>query len=184
MRKVLIHMYMTLDGIAEIPDDGEAAGTTAGDEGPPMWESRMETTDTLLLGRRTYEKWAGFWPQWKNEPSAGRFMQEFSRFTDRVEKVVFSKTLPAADWPNSRIVRGDPKEEVVRLKALPGKDIVVGGGPRLVQSFLERELADELFVTFVPASWVAGSPYSTSLRTRTTTMMSFPVVRRADTISG
>ena len=158
MRKVLMLMFMTLDGVAEFPDDGEDPGSTSAGDGPPMWESRMETTDTLLLGRHTYEKWAGFWPQWKNKPSAGKFMQEFSRFADRAEKVVFSKTLKSADWPKSRIVRGDLGEEVARLKSLPGKDIVLGGGPRLAQSFLERDLVDELFITMSPSIVGGGKP--------------------------
>lgn len=158
MRKVLILMFMTLDGVAEYPDDGESAGSSSNGEGPPMWSSQMDSTDTLLLGRRTYEKWAGFWPRWKDEPSAGRFMQEFSRFADRAEKVVFSKTLKSAVWPNSRIVSGDLAQEVARLKSLPGKDIVLGGGPRLAQSFLERDLADELFITVSPTIVGSGKP--------------------------
>ena len=158
MRKVLMLMFMTLDGVAEFPDDGEDPGSTAAGEGPPMWGSRMDSTDTLLLGRRTYEKWAGFWPRWTNEPSAGKFMQEFSRFADRAEKVVFSKSLKSADWPKSRIVRGDLGEEVARLKSLPGKDIVLGGGPRLAQSFLERDLVDDVYITMSPSLVGSGKP--------------------------
>ena len=158
MRKVLVLMSMTLDGVAEYPDYGEVGASTPTDGGPPMWTSRMASTDTLLLGRKTYEKWAGFWPRWKDEPSAGKFMQEFSRFADRTEKVVFSKTLKSADWPKSRIVRGDLGEEVARLKSLAGKDIVLGGGPKLAQSFLERDLADELFITMFPSIVGSGKP--------------------------
>lgn len=158
MRKVQILMFMTLDGVAEFPDYGEDPGSSATDEGPPMWESRMDATDTLLLGRRTYEKWAAFWPRWKNDPSAAKFLKEFSRFADRAEKVVFSRTLKSADWPKSRIVRGDLAEEVARLKSLPGKDIVLGGGPRLAQSFLERDLADDLFLTLSPSIVGSGKP--------------------------
>jgi dihydrofolate reductase len=159
MRQVLILMFMTLDGVAEFPDYVEDAGSNAAGEGPPMWDSRMDSTDTLLLGRQTYEKWAGFWPRWKNDPAAGKFMREFSRFADRAEKVVFSKTLKSADWPKSRIVRGDLGEEIARLKSLPGKDIVLGGGPKLAQSCLERDLADELFITMFPSIVGSGKPF-------------------------
>jgi dihydrofolate reductase len=158
MRKVLVLMFMTLDGVAELPDYGEDTDPNAAGEGPPMWTSRMDSTDTLLLGRHTYEKWAAFWPPVKNDPSAGKFMQEFSRFADRAEKVVFSKTLKSVHWPKSRIVRGDPGKEVIRLKSLPGKDIVLGGGPRLAQSFLERDLVDELFITMFPTIVGRGKP--------------------------
>ncbi len=158
MRKVLMLMFMTLDGVAEFPDYAEDTDSNDPGEGPPMWTSRMDSTDTLLLGRRTYEKWAAFWPRWKNEPSAGKFMQDFSRFADRAEKVVFSKSLKSADWTKSRIVTGDLGEEVVRLKSLPGKDIVLGGGPKLAQSLLERALVDELFIIMFPSIVGGGKP--------------------------
>ncbi|MGD1099362.1 MAG: dihydrofolate reductase family protein [Thermoplasmata archaeon] len=158
MRKVLILMFMTLDGVAELPDYVEDPDSSAPGEGPPMWNSRMDSTDTLLLGRRTYVLWAAFWPGQQNNPSATPFEKQFSRFADRAEKVVFSKTLKSADWPKSRIVRGDLGEEVARLKSLPGKDIVLGGGPKLAQSFLERDLADELFITMFPSIVGRGKP--------------------------
>jgi dihydrofolate reductase len=74
------------------------------------------------------------------------------------EKVVFSKTLKSADWPKSRFVRGDLGGEVTRLKSMPGKDIVLGGGPRLAQSLLERDLADEPFITMFPSIVGRGKP--------------------------
>ena len=151
-------MFMTLDGIAEFPDYAEDDGSDAVGEGPPMWNSRMDSIDTLLLGRRTYELWAAYWPGQQNDPSATPFQKRFSRFADRAEKVVFSKTLKSADWPRSRIVRGDLGEEVHRLKSLPGKDIVLGGGPKLAQSFLERDLADELFIEMFPSIVGRGKP--------------------------
>ncbi len=157
MRKVLILMYMTLDGVAEFPDYVEDADSNAAGEGPPMWDSRMDSIDTLLLGRRTYEKWAGFWPGKKSEAFASAWMKKFSRFADKAEKVVFSKTLTSADWPNSRIVRGDIAQEIARLKAQPGKDMAVGG-PRLAQSFLAADLADELLLEIFPSIVGRGKP--------------------------
>jgi dihydrofolate reductase len=157
MRKVLVLMFMTLDGVAEFPDYEDPDSDASGD-GPPMWNSQMDTTDTLLLGRKTYEKWAAYWPGQQKNPSATPFQKRFSQFADRVEKVVFSKTLKSADWPKSRIVRGDLGEEIVRIRSLPGKDIVLGGGPRLAQSLLERDLADELFLIMFPSIVGKGKP--------------------------
>jgi dihydrofolate reductase len=159
MRKVSILMFMTLDGVAEFPDYVEDADSSDPGEGPPMWTSRMDSIDTLLLGRRSYELWAGHWPGQKNDPSASPFSKNFSRFADRVEKVVFSRTLETAEWPTTRIVRGDLGEEIARVKSLPGKDIVLGGGPKLAQSFLERELADELVITLFPSIVGRGKPF-------------------------
>jgi dihydrofolate reductase len=157
MRKILILMHMTLDGVAEIPDYGSVPGPSPEEPDDPMWDSRMDSIDTLLLGRRTYEMWAGFWPGKKSDSSASAWMKKFSRFADEAEKVVFSKTLTSADWPRSRIVRGDIAQEVARLKAQPGKDMAVGG-PRLAQSFLAANLADELLLEVFPSIVGRGKP--------------------------
>ena len=151
-------MFMTLDGVAEWPEYNEA-GSGDGGEGPEMWSSHLDSTDTLLLGRKTYEKWANFWPGQGSLPSATPFLKRFSQYADMVEKVVFSKTLKSADWPRSRIVRGDIGEEIARLKSRPGKDMVLGGGSRLAQSFLERDLADDLYVTLSPSIVGRGRPF-------------------------
>jgi dihydrofolate reductase len=157
MRKVLAVMFTTLDGVAEVPlYDAEPGADT--DEPDPMWVPRMESIDTLILGRRTYEKWVGYWPAKKDDPTASEFQKAFSSFCDRAEKLVVSKTLKKADWTNSRIVSGDLEGEVARLKALPGKDIAIGGGPRVLQSFLERGLVDELVLAMSPSLVGEGKP--------------------------
>jgi dihydrofolate reductase len=157
MRRVQVLMFMTIDGVAEMPDYGEDPRTPTDDEINPLWTPRIESVDTLLLGRRTYEKWAAFWPGIKSDPSATEWNKRFSRFADAAEKVVFSKTLKSAEWANSRIVRGDPASELARLRARPGKDIAVAG-PRLVQSFLAAGLADDLLLGVFPSIVGRGKP--------------------------
>jgi len=157
MRKVLMMMHMTLDGVAEVPDYGGEPNSAPEEPDDPMWDSLMESIDTLLLGRRTYELWAGFWPDKKSDSTASAWMKKFSRFADNAEKVVFSKTLASADWPNSRIVRGDFAREVARLKDQPGKDMSVGG-PLLAQSFLAAGLVDELLLEIYPSIVGRGKP--------------------------
>ncbi|NNN16918.1 MAG: hypothetical protein HKL79_00935 [Thermoplasmata archaeon] len=158
MRRVLMIMFGTLDGIAEFPDYGAEPGAAAEEPEDPMWNPRMDSIDTLLLGRQAYVAWAGFWPAQKNEPSSSKWAKKFSRFADGAEKVVFSKTLKSADWPNSRIVRGDIREEVERIKKLPGKDMALGGGPRMAQSFLAQDLVDELLIEVFPSLVGSGKP--------------------------
>jgi dihydrofolate reductase len=157
MRKVLMTMYMTLDGVAEWPEYEDAPAADSEEEDQPLWSARMASIDTLLLGRQTYLKWASYWPARKDDPSSSPFMKAFSRFADRAEKVVFSKTLPSVEWANSRIVRGDVGEEITRLKSLPGKDMAVLG-PRLAQSFLDRDLVDELFLEVYRSLVGKGKP--------------------------
>lgn len=154
-RTVRVTMYMTLDGFAALadgPDDPE------GDRQfwEAMWDGPMANTDTLLLGRTTYEAWAGFWPSHVDDEN--EHWRAFARFSTRVEKVVFSKTLRSATWSNSRIVRGPVAEEISRLRSLPGKDIIVAGGARFVQSVLAEDLADELCLTVSPSIIGRGLP--------------------------
>ncbi len=154
-RKVRVTMYMTLDGFAALaagPDDPEGER----EFWDAMWKGPMANTDTLLLGRTTYEGWAQFWPSRVDDEN--EHWKAFARFSNRVEKVVFSKSLPSASWSNSRIVRGPVGPEIARLKTLPGKDIIVAGGVRLVQSVLAEDLADELCLTVSPSLVGRGLP--------------------------
>ena len=154
-RKVRITMYMTLDGFAAMadgPDDPEADRQFW----EAMWDGPMADVDTLLLGRKTYEAWAGFWPT--QVDSENEHWRAFARFSNRVEKVVFSHTLQTATWSNSRIVRDPVADEISRLRSLPGKDIIVAGGVQLVQVVLAQDLADELCLTVSPSTIGRGLP--------------------------
>lgn len=158
MRKVWMMMFTTIDGVAEFPVYPEDASKAQDDSEQSMWTPRMKSIDTLFLGRKTYEKWASYWPLQLHDPDANPFMRSFSAFADRASKVVFSKSLKKADWKNSRIVRGDISREVTRLKKLKGGDMAVGGGPRLAQSFLEKDLVDELMLEVFPSLLGKGRP--------------------------
>ncbi len=168
-RRVFAGLQMTLDGVAEwpafpddYPDDFPDASEVDGSDGSDFWKSMYadywDSVDTLLLGRTTYQKWSSFWPEVRQKPDAGRFPRQFSEFADRVEKVVFSRTLKSAPWERSRIVRGDISEEIGRLKAQPGGNLLLGGGPRLAQEFHRRGLIDELRLTVYPSVVGRGKP--------------------------
>ena len=154
-RNVRITMYMTLDGFAALaagPDDPEAER----EFWEAMWTGPMDDVDTLLLGRKTYEGWAEFWPG--HVDSENEYWRAFARFSTRVEKVVFSHTLQRATWSNSRIVRDSVANEITRLRSLPGKNMIVAGGVQLVQSVLAQDLADELCLTVSPSIIGRGLP--------------------------
>lgn len=158
MRRVIVVMFMTLDGVAEFPDYPDEYTPSGVAEEQAMWSPRMDSMDTLFLGRRAYEGWSQYWGARLHDTEAGTFGNEFAKFCDRADKVVFSKTMKEANWKNSRIVRGDIATEVARLRALPGKDMAVGGGPRLAQSFFEHDLADELLLEVFPSLVGRGKP--------------------------
>ena len=156
MRKVLMIMFMTLDGQAQFPEyDGPPYTNDAEDL---MWKPRFDSIDTILLGGNSYSKWAAHWPKIKDDATATPWQKEFSRFADRVEKVVFSKTLQKPLWEHSRIVKGKPAEVIASLKSKNGKDIALGGGPRLAQSLLAENLVDELLIMVMPSIVGRGKP--------------------------
>jgi dihydrofolate reductase len=157
VRSVVAVMFVSLDGVGEFPLYDAVPGVID-DEPDPMWTPRMESIDTLILGRRSYEKWYEHWPKQKDNPEANEFSKSFSAFCDRTEKLVLSRTLKRVDWSNSRIVSGDIGEEVARLKARPGKDIAIGGGPRTLQAFLDRRLVDDLVLALFPSLVGEGKP--------------------------
>lgn len=154
-RKVRITMYMTLDGFAALadgPEDPEADRQFW----DAMWKGPMANVDTLLLGRKTYEAWASFWPSQLD--SENEHWRNFARFSTKAEKLVFSRSLQTATWSNSRIARGSVADEIARLRSLPGADVIVAGGVQLVQSVLAQDLADELCLTVSPSLIGKGLP--------------------------
>ena len=149
MRKIQMFMFMTIDGQAQFPAYAEPPYTDAADD--PMWEPRMASIDTIILGANAYRKWAAHWPKQKDNPKASDWQRNYSRFADRCQKVVFSTSLKEPLWENTHIARGTPTEEAARLKAAPGGGIALGGGPRIAQSFLDADLVDEMILEVHPS---------------------------------
>lgn len=156
MRKVQMLMFTTIDGQAQFPIYDGPPYTEPADE--LMWKPRFGSIDTILLGGNSYRKWAAHWPKRKDDPKAGEWEKEFSRFADRAKKVVFSRSLEKPLWENTEIVRGSPKEEVARLRAQKGGDLALGGGPRLAQSFLADGLVDDMLLLVQPSLVGRGKP--------------------------
>ena len=111
--------------------------------------SRLRQAGTHIVGRATYESWAGFWPK-SDLPAAGAM--------NDIPKVVFSRTLRSATWPESRIASGDTADEIGRLKAEPGGEIVAHGGVRFVRSLIRLGLVDEYRLWVLPAAVGQGEP--------------------------
>ena len=102
-----------------------------------------------LMGRVTYEEMSAFWPTSTSEYAAPM---------NEIPKVVFSRTLQHADWPETRIARGDLAEEIARLKRKPGNDLIAYGGATLDQALSRLGLVDEYRLMIQPAGLGAGLP--------------------------
>ncbi len=145
VRKVVVYELLSLDGVAERPDEF----ITDFDE--LMHENLdrvIATQDAVLLGRRTYDEWAEFWPKSDIEP--------FASFINGVEKFVVTSTAPDETWANTSVVGGDLVEFVTELKQQSGNDIGVHGSIALTQSLLEQGLVDELRLVVAPALQING----------------------------
>jgi dihydrofolate reductase len=146
--RVIVSTFLTLDGVMQAPggaDEDRSGGFEHGgwqmqyfDEaaGKAVFEG-MAASDGFLLGRKTYEIFAAFWPSAPND-------DPFAATMNGLPKYVASTTLKEPlEWNNSRLIKGDVAEEVAKLKAQPGKDLQVIGSGDLAQTLIKHDLVDE-----------------------------------------
>ena len=137
MRKVVSWLFISLDGVAEAPnewqfdvmDDDMMADITA----------QTDAEDAMLLGRVTYQDWAPYWPTSPDETYASHI--------NNIPKYLISTTLNDVEWgkwEKPTVIKDNLPEEITKLKKQPGKNIGVGGSPTLVRSLLKNGLLDEL----------------------------------------
>jgi dihydrofolate reductase len=154
--KLVYTMNVSLDGYVE-----DAAGslewTRVDDELHRWFNEDVRRSDGFLYGRRLYETMAAHWPTAESDPAATEVMLEFARIWLSKPKVVFSSTLESVDW-NSRLVRGDPVEELPRLHEEFHGELGVAG-PTLAAAFVERGLVDEYRLLVHPVILGGGKPY-------------------------
>lgn len=154
MRTVVANITLSLDGRT----------TGAGGEYDMGWLAAHAVTDaarnhlmavttpatTVLLGRKNYEGFGGYWPPVANDKSADPRDRAFARWFNAVEKVVFSSTLKQPTWENSTLVDADAVAVVKDLQQRSTGDIIVLNSSSLITSLLQADLLDRLSITFCP----------------------------------
>lgn len=140
MRRIVLHLMVSLDGYFEGPD-ADLGWHRVDEELHTFFNRQLATASAFLEGRVTYELMEEFWPSADQDPDASPSMAEFAGIWRGMPKIVYSRTL---DTPgsNATVVRDVVPEEVRALQAQPGGDMVVGG-PSLAESFREHDLIDE-----------------------------------------
>ncbi len=152
MRPIVVNTFLTLDGVMQAPggpEEDPAGGFTHGGWSHGYWDDAMNARMgelmgkpfDLLLGRKTYEIFAAFWPH-----SEGPVAAEMNR----AHKYVASRTLDSVEWENSSLLEGDAAEAVAALKQGEGSELQVYGSANLLQTLLEHDLIDELRVMIFP----------------------------------
>ena len=156
MSKLIYSMSVSLDGYVATPDRS-IDFVHVDDELHEVFNDEARSVGMMLYGRRMYELLVGYWPTGDQDPNATPAMRDFARIWRDKPKVVFSNTLDKVEW-NTRLVRGDPVEEVRRLKQQPDNDMDVGG-PTLVSTLIVADLVDEFRMYVNPVVLGAGIPY-------------------------
>jgi dihydrofolate reductase len=145
--KLVVTEFMSLDGVMQAPGGEEfkypgwSFEFDRGDEGNDFKLQETMETDALLIGRVTYESFAGAWPS-----REGEFADKFNT----MPKYVVSSTLEDPEWNNTTVLKGNAAEEAAKLKEQIDGIIQVPGSQRLVQELLENDLVDELHLMVFP----------------------------------
>ena len=150
MRKVILQMNMSLDGMIAGPN-GEMDWMLWNDELDKFAEEILSSSDTILLGRKTAKEFLDYWPDDKSE---------FARKINEYPKIVFSKTMTSIESKstNVSIINDNILEEVTKLKEQTGKNIVLYGGAGIVQSLAKLDLIDEYRLVLNPVVLGSGTP--------------------------
>ena len=150
MRKVNVIEFVSLDGVIEAP-----GGPEEDTSGPPWWirpyrdsvsstaiKKQMNLPFDLLLGRRTFELWAKFWPQ-HNDMWLG---------VNTATKYVASNTVTSHEWQPSVFLNGDIAEKITKIKQQEGPDLHVSGSANLVQTLMKHDLVDAFWLMILPVT--------------------------------
>ena len=150
-RKLVLQMGVSLDGMVAVSDRDRSRPVMGGSWGLPPEDPRLTAlklqwlsqTGAHLMGRVTYEQMAQAWPTSSHDYAAPM---------NELPKIVFSRTLERADWAPSQIATGDLVDEIARLRAEPGKDLVAWGGAAFAQSLARADVVDEYRFTVHPVA--------------------------------
>jgi dihydrofolate reductase len=153
MRKLVIFMMVTLDGYFEGPDheiDWHNVDAEFNENAVDM----LSHAGVLLFGRVTYQLMVNYWPTemaLRDDPIVAERMNS-------LPKVVFSRTLEKVEWNNTRLVKENAAEEIMKMKETPGKDLVILGSSNLAMTFIEKNLIDEFQIMVNPVVLGSGHP--------------------------
>jgi dihydrofolate reductase len=148
MRKLIFAINMTVDGCCD------HTKMTGADEILKYFTQLMREVDLQIFGRKTYQLMVPYWPDVAKDPSETKAAIEFARAFDAMNKIVFSRSLECAESANTRIVRGNLGDEILKLKQESGKNILVGGVD-VASQLVELGLVDEYLFVIQPI--VAGA---------------------------
>jgi dihydrofolate reductase len=151
MRKTIAAINMTVDGFCD------HTSLMADDEIHQHYTALLNSADALLYGRITYQLMKDYWPALVKNPSGNKQTDAFAMAIDKIQKIVFSRTMENAGWNNATLATGSIKEEMLALRRQPGREILVGS-PGLIVAALNLNLIDEFQLCVQPIIAGKGLP--------------------------
>jgi dihydrofolate reductase len=143
LRKLISYINITPDGFCD---------HTAVIADEDLHESANEifrSADTAVFARVTYQLMESYWPSVANKPTGIKSVDEFAVLIDNIDKIVFSRTLKNFEWKNIKLATEGLKEEILKLKGQPGKNILVGS-PNIISELTKLGLIDEYYFLVQP----------------------------------
>jgi dihydrofolate reductase len=145
MRKITAGVFISLDGVVEAPDQWHFPYFN--DEMGAAVDASLGAADTILFGRKTYDSFAGAWPE---REAAGGEDAHFAKVLGDARKIVVSNQKLEFSWRNSEQLEGDLVEAVTALKNEPGGNVALSGSVSVVRQLLAAGLLDELHLLVHP----------------------------------
>lgn len=163
MRKLVVLSFITLDGVMQAPggpEEDTTGGFKYGGWIAGYWDDflagvmgeQMAKPFDLLLGRKTYEIFAAYWPYVKSDEPDGPIAGKFNS----AKKYVVSTTLEKLDWSNSKLIKGDVVQEIKNLKQQNGPELQVYGSSNLIQTLMKHDLIDGFRLKIFPITLGTG----------------------------
>jgi dihydrofolate reductase len=151
MRKIIVSNLVSVDGFFE-GTNKELDWFVVEEEFFEYAREVLNSVDTILFGRVTYQMMASYWPNATDDDAV------ITHKMNHLNKIVFSKTLKKVDWNNSKLVKGNLAEEVTKMRQQPGKDIVIFGSGNIVSQLTKSGLIDEYRLVVNPVILGEGNP--------------------------
>ena len=142
-RKLVFAINVTMDGCAD------HTAVIADEELHDFHTNLLDSVDTILFGRKTYELLESFWPNADKDPASTRSMIDFANKINPIHKIVFSNTLDQVSWNNTDLIKNNMVEEVIRLKHRTGKNLSIGG-ISIASELADHGLIDEFWFLVQP----------------------------------
>ncbi len=157
MRKVFLHMNMSLDGFIE-DADRQIDWHFADDESDAYIVEMLRSIDGMIFGRVSHEMLGGYWPAAAEQPGASAATVEMAALMAQLPKYVITRSAYETDWENSHVISGDIAGALKSVKSEPGRDIALFAGAKAAQSLIQLGLVDEFRIMLNPVILGGGTP--------------------------